>query len=134
MQKTIPALPVKSIKSSCEYYTSKLGFTVRHQEETFAIAVRDDIEIHLWQACDKSWKWRSLFLVLKPIWTGAESFISGTASCRIQVSGVTELYKEYKQQGVLHSHDTKVEDQHWGHREFPAKDDCGNLLTFYEVM
>jgi hypothetical protein len=134
MQKTIPALPVQSIKQSCEYYTNKLGFKIRHQEETFAIAVRDDVEIHLWQSCDKSWKWRSVFLALRPIWTGAESFIAGTASCRIEVQGVEELYEEYKKQGVLHSSNTKVEEQYWGHKEFAAVDNHRNLLTFYEVM
>jgi hypothetical protein len=54
MKKTIPALPVKVIKQSCEYYSNRLGFTIRHQEKTFAIAVRDDAEIHLWEACDRS--------------------------------------------------------------------------------
>lgn len=134
MNKTIPALPVKDIKQSCDYYIIKLGFTIRHQEETFAIAVRDDIEIHLWQSCDKSWKWRSIFLALKPIVTGAESFIAGTASCRIQVNGIDELFEEYKKQGVLHSSDTVVQEQYWGHREFPAVDNHRNLLTFYEVI
>ncbi|QEC66148.1 bleomycin resistance family protein [Panacibacter ginsenosidivorans] len=134
MQKTIPALPVQSVKKSCEYYTKRLGFTIRHQEETFAIAVRDEIEIHLWQSCDKSWKWRSVFLVLRPIWTGAESFIAGTASCRIELQGVDELYEEYKKQGALHSPDTVVIEQYWGHREFAAVDNERNLLTFYEVM
>lgn len=134
MQKTIPALPVVSIKMSCEYYTNKLGFRIRHQEETFAIAVRDEIEIHLWQACDTSWKWRSILLVLKPILTGAETFIAGTASCRIQVQGIDELYEEYKNQGVLHSHDSIVQEQYWGHKEFPAVDNHRNLLTFYEII
>lgn len=133
MKKNITALPVQDIKASCNYYINKLGFTVRHQEETFAIAVRDEIEIHLWQACDKSWKWRNLFLALKPIWTGAESFLAGTASCRIEVQGVDELFEEYKKQGVLHSDDTTVTLQYWGHKEFPAVDNYRNLLTFYEV-
>ncbi len=134
MQKTIPALPVQSIKQSCKYYTNKLDFAIRHQEEIFAIAVRDDIEIHLWQACDKSWKWRSILLFLKPIWTGAETFIAGTASCRIQVQGIQELYKEYKEQEVLHSPNAVIQEQYWGHKEFPAVDNHRNLLTFYEVM
>lgn len=134
LQNVIPALPVKSIKQSSEYYTKRLGFTVRHQEETFAIAVRDTVEIHLWQACDRSWKWRSIFLVLKPIWSGAESFIAGTASCRIQMQGVNDLYEEYKKQGVLHAADTVVVEQYWGHREFHAVDIDRNLLTFYEEM
>lgn len=133
LKKTIPALPVKDIKQSCHYYISKLGFAIRHQEDTFAIAVRDEIEIHLWQCCDRSWKWRSIFLALKPIWTGAESFIAGTASCRIEVMGVEELYDEYKKQGVLHSPYTKIVEQYWGHKEFHAVDIHRNLLTFYEV-
>ena len=134
MQKTIPALPVQDIKASCAYYTSRLGFTIRHQEETFAIAVRDEIEIHLWQACDKSWKWRSILLALKPIWTGAETFIAGTASCRIQVQGINELYEEYQKQEVLHSPDTIIQEQYWGHREFHVVDIHRNLLTFYEIV
>lgn len=103
MGKTIPALPVKDIKQSCDYYSTRLGFTIRHQEKNFAIAVRDDAEIHLWEACDKSWKLRSLFLAIRPIWTGAESFIAGTASCRIQVQVIEELFNEYKSKNVLHS-------------------------------
>jgi len=134
MLKTIPALPVQSIKQSCEYYINKLGFRIRHQEETFAIAVRDEIEIHLWQSCDKSWKWRSILLFVKPIWSGAESFIAGTASCRIEVQGVEKLYQEYKKQEVLHSSNTKVEEQYWGHKEFSAVDVNRNLLIFYEVI
>ena len=134
MKKTIPAFPVKDIELSCNYYTNRLGFTIRHKEETSAIAARDDIEIHLWQSCDKSWKWRSIFLVLKPIWTGAESFIAGTVSCRIEVEGIEELYEEYKKQGVLHTCDTKIEEQYWGHKEFPVVDLHRNLLTFYELI
>lgn len=101
LKKTILALPVQDIKVSCDYYSTKLGFTIRHKEETFAIAVRDDIEIHLWQSCDKSWKWRSIFLALKPIWPGAETFLAGTASCRIQVQGIDELFEEYKKTRCL---------------------------------
>jgi catechol 2,3-dioxygenase-like lactoylglutathione lyase family enzyme len=134
LKKTIPALPVKDIKQACDYYTNKLGFRIRHQEKTFAIAVRDDAEIHLWRSCDKSWKWRSIVLFLKPIWTGAESFIAGTASCRIEVQGVEQLYEEYKKRGILHSPDTIVQEQYWGHKEFHAVDIHRNLLTFYEVI
>jgi hypothetical protein len=36
------------------------------------------------------------FFSTKPIRTGAETFITGTASCRIQVQGVDELFEEYK--------------------------------------
>ena len=134
MFKTIPALPVQSISQSCEFYTTRLGFAIRHKEASFAIAVRDEIEIHLWAACDRSWKWRSVLLAMKPVRTGAETFIAGTASCRIQVQGIHELYEEYKKQDVLHSVDTVILEQYWGHREFATVDKDRNLLTFYELM
>jgi len=95
MVKSIPALPVQNIAKAAAFYTTKLGFTVRHQEATFAIVIRNDVEIHLWQSCDKSWKYRSIFLALKPISSGAESFLAGTASCRIQVQSIEELFAEY---------------------------------------
>ncbi len=131
---SVPALPVVSIKKAVDFYQTKMGFNARHQEETFAILVRGNVEIHLWQACDKSWKFRSLVLFLKPIWSGAETFIAGTASCRVEVEGIDELYSEYKAQGVLHCEHSVVEEQYWGHRDLATLDLYGNLITFYEVV
>lgn len=130
----IPALPVISVKNAVDFYQSKMGFHTRHQEQTFAILVRGDVEIHLWQACDRSWKFRSMVLFLRPIWSGAETFIAGTASCRVQVEGIDELYQEYKSQGVLHSEHSVVEEKYWGHRDLATLDLYGNLITFYEVV
>lgn len=132
MQKTIPALPVQSIKESMEFYKTRLGFTVRHHDEGFCIVVRDQVEIHLWKSADETWKERHDF-ASNPICSGAENFLAGTASCRIQVTGIDELFEEYKKQGVIYSPDTVVELQPWGDREFPALDHHRNLLTFYEI-
>ncbi|RYE39102.1 MAG: VOC family protein [Sphingobacteriales bacterium] len=134
MKKTIPALPVQDIQQSIEFYTNKLGFTARHYDEGFAIMVRDDVEIHLWKSGDDSWKNKVASLVENPVCSGAESFIAGTASCRIQVEGVEELFEEYKNKNVLHSVSTKVEEQPWGDKEFHAVDIHRNLLTFYEEI
>jgi catechol 2,3-dioxygenase-like lactoylglutathione lyase family enzyme len=131
---SIPALPAVSVKKAVDFYQSKMGFVARHQEESFAILVRGSVEIHLWQACDKSWKYRSLALFLRPIRSGAETFIAGTASCRVEVEGVDELYLEYKYQGVLHNEHSVVEEQYWGHRDLATLDLYGNLITFYEVV
>ena len=133
-KKSIPALPVVSVKKAVDFYQAKMGFHARHQEQTFAILVRGEVEIHLWQACDKSWKFRSLVLFLRPIWSGAETFIAGTASCRVEVEGIDELYAEYKVQGVLHGEHSVVEEQYWGHRDLATLDLYGNLITFYEVV
>ncbi|MBA3647700.1 MAG: VOC family protein [Chitinophagales bacterium] len=134
MKKTIPALPVQDIKQSIEFYTTKLGFRVRHHDEDFAIVVRDDVEIHLWKSGDETWKNKGASLAADPICSGAESFLAGTASCRVEVQDVDELFEEYKTQGVIYNPDTVVEAQPWGNREFPALDHHRNLLTFYEVI
>jgi hypothetical protein len=129
---TIPAFPVKLIDKAVDFYETRFGFNCRHKEKYFAILHRGDIELHLWASCDNSWKWSSILLFAKPIWTGAESFLAGTHSCRIQVKGIDELFEELKATNVLHSRKTVIEKTYYGTREFPTLDLHGNLLTFYE--
>jgi catechol 2,3-dioxygenase-like lactoylglutathione lyase family enzyme len=133
-KKSIPALPVVSIKKAIAFYETKMGFHARHQEATFAVMVRGSVEIHLWQACNKAWKWKSILLFLNPVAVGAESFLAGTASCRIEVEGIDELYLEYKAQGVLHNEHSVIEEQYWGDRDLATLDLYGNLITFFEVI
>jgi catechol 2,3-dioxygenase-like lactoylglutathione lyase family enzyme len=132
MTKTIPALPVQNIRKASEFYRTKLGFSVPHQDEGFAILARDEAEIHLWASNDESWKDFGEEMLRHPIVSGAESFLAGTASCRIEVNGIDELYEEYKKQGVLYNPETVITKQPWGTREFEALDLHRNLLVFYE--
>ncbi|MCI0706396.1 MAG: VOC family protein [Ignavibacteriae bacterium] len=132
LKSSIPTLPVYDVKKAVDFYKSKFGFSCPHEEKTFARLVRDEVEIHLWAACNDQWKLRSVFLFLKPITTGAESFLVGTASCRIEVETIDALYEEYKKSGVLYDSNTVVEKTTWGTREFAALDLHRNLLTFYE--
>jgi len=128
----IPALPVVNIDKAVMCYRDRFHFVCRHQDEGFAIFVRNEVEIHLWAACDYSWKWRSILLFLSPVWSGAESFLAGTASCRIEVENIESFYKEYEQTGVLYREETSIDETSWGKREFPTLDLHRNLLTFYE--
>jgi hypothetical protein len=98
----------------------------------FAKLLRDEVEIHLWASCDKSWKWRSILLFVRPIWSGAETFIAGTHSCRVQVVEIDKLYSELSKNGILYNTKTVIEKTDWGTREFPTLDLHGNLLTFFE--
>ena len=132
MIKTIPALPVHYIDKGTKFYEEKFGFTCKFKKEGFSKLIRDEIEVHLWETCDKNWKWRSIFLFLRPIWSGAETFIAGTHSCRIQVIDIDNFYKEFSQAGVLYNSKTIIEKTNWGTREFPTLDLHGNLLTFFE--
>ena len=129
--RTIPALPVRDIGAAVTHYRSRLGFESPHHEHGFAILVRDGAEIHLWESGDEEWRSRG-DLAERPVCSGAESFIAGTASCRIEVADVDRLYAELREAGVLHrvSHDG-VTSTGFGTREFAALDLDGNLLTFF---
>ena len=124
----IPALPVRAIASGTEFYREKLGFAVVHQEGGFAIVKRDCVEIHLWEASDESWRSRA---GAPPVTSGAESFLSGTASCRIAMTGIEELYSELLPLGIVHRN-APLKTQPWGCRDFAVTDVDGNLVTFFE--
>lgn len=126
--RAIPALPVRSSAQSLVFYRDQLGFTVRHADAGFVILQRDAVEIHLWEARDETWQERTNLL---PVVSGAESFIAGTASCRVQVTGVDVLYHEFQRLGIVHPK-APLSDQPWGTREFGILDPDNNLITFFE--
>ncbi len=67
-----------------------------------------------------------------PVRSGAESFIAGTASCRIQVDDVDALYAELKPNGVLHKVSREsLQDTDFGTREFATLDMDGNLIAYF---
>jgi catechol 2,3-dioxygenase-like lactoylglutathione lyase family enzyme len=131
MSQTIPAMPVRDAPAAADFYRDRLGFGVLHHDGGFAVLQRDDAVLHLWQAGDETWRERDS--LERPVRSGAESFIAGTASCRIQVDGVDALYDELRRGDVLHpvSKDG-VSDTDFGTRGFAALDMDGNLLTFFQ--
>ncbi len=133
---TIPALPCRDVAAAVEHYVKRFRFEVLHHDDGFAVLGRDDAVVHLWQSGDEGWRRRPVEdLQDCPVRTGAEDFLSGTASCRIQldsVEGVDELYAELSATGVLHPVDEgSPVDTDFGTREFASLDLDGNLLTFY---
>jgi catechol 2,3-dioxygenase-like lactoylglutathione lyase family enzyme len=130
--RAVPALPVQDVEVAVIFYKERLGFSVRHQDDSFAILERDEAELHVWAASDEGWRERVNF-VDEPVCSGAESFIAGTSSCRIEVVGVDGLYAEMAHADVLHPGDPgHAVDTDWGTREFAALDLEGNLLTFFQ--
>jgi catechol 2,3-dioxygenase-like lactoylglutathione lyase family enzyme len=126
---TTPALPSADLDRSVDFYRDVLGFDPVHSEGGFAILRRDAATLHLWGATDESWHARREWE--RPVVSGAESFIAGTASCRVKVQGVDELYTECSERGVLHPN-AHIQDTDWGTREFGVLDPDGNLIGFYE--
>jgi catechol 2,3-dioxygenase-like lactoylglutathione lyase family enzyme len=128
--RTIPALPVRDVNTAVSFYCDRLGFGVLHQDGGFAVLGRDEAVIHLWEAGDEGWRGRDGGE--SPVRSGAESFIAGTASCRIETEGVDELYEELRAAGVLHAVSRDgVTDTDFGTREFATVDADGNLVSFY---
>jgi catechol 2,3-dioxygenase-like lactoylglutathione lyase family enzyme len=131
LSQTIPALPVRDASRAVAFYRDKLGFDVLHHDGGFAVLRRDGAEVHLWEAADESWRERTADD--EPVRSGAESFIAGTASCRIDADGVDELYDELRARGVLHPASRGgVQDTDFGTREFAVLDLDGNLLSFFK--
>lgn len=131
MNQTIPAMPVHVMSAAVAFYRDRLGFEVLHHEGGFAVMVRDEAVVHLWEASDETWRQRASDE--SPVVSGAESFIAGTASCRVRVEGVDALYAELRDKDVLHpvSQDG-VGNTDFGTREFATLDLDGNLLAFFE--
>ena len=132
LNETIPALPVRDAVTAVDFYRDRLGFSVLHHDGGFAVLGRDDAVIHLWEASDESWRARES--TERPVRSGAESFIAGTASCRIRLDGVVdELYQELEHSDVLHpvSKDG-ISDTDFGTREFATLNLDGNLITFFQ--
>ena len=131
LSQAIPALPVRDAAAAAAFYRDRLGFTVLHHDGGFAVLGRDDAVVHLWEAGDETWRNRGS--IERPVQSGAESFIAGTASCRIRVEGVDELYEELRGNDVLHpvSKDG-VDATDFGTGEFATLDSDGNLVTFFQ--
>ena len=132
LSQTIPAMPVRDVPGALSFYRDRLGFDVVHEDGGFAVLRRDEAVVHLWEANDESWQARG-DVGEEPVRTGAESFIAGTASFRVQVEGVDDLYEELRQADVLHPVSReRVEETDFGTREFATLDPDGNLVTFFE--
>jgi hypothetical protein len=99
--RTIPALPVRDMVAAVAHYSERFGFDVPLADDGFALLRRDDAELHLWAASDEDWRTRA-DLARRPVCSGAESFIAGTASCRIEARDVDALYAELRDAQVIH--------------------------------
>ena len=132
LRQTIPALPVRDAAAAVDHYRDRFGFEVIHHDGGFAVLRRDEAILHLWEASDESWRHRDS--IEQPVRSGAESFIAGTASCRIRVDGVDELFEELRHNDILHpvSKDG-VQETDFGTREFATLDRDGNLVTFFRL-
>jgi hypothetical protein len=130
--KAAPASPVKDVVKATAFYRDRLGFSIGYTDESFGIVTRNGLKLHLWEANGERWsRWMDA-VSSTPVVGGAESFLAGTDSCRIEIEGIDQLYAELKTTDALYGSDTIIEETAWQTREFAALDLERNLLTFYE--
>ena len=129
--RTIPALPVAELEAAVEHYRVGFGFEV----STSARASRSSRAKRRAFTCGRrptSPGRERADLRERPVTSGAESFLAGTASCRIEVTEVDPLYDELAAAGVLHQASRGgVTETDFGTREFACLDLDGNLIEFF---
>ena len=115
----VPALPVSDERRAVAFFTEVLGFEELRDADDRGLGIlrRDAVEVQVWVADGSA--------------VGAERHLAGSASCRLQVTGVDDLYERCAAAGVVHPRAT-LADQPWGTREFGVLDPDGNLIGLFE--
>jgi uncharacterized glyoxalase superfamily protein PhnB len=114
----VPALAVSDKRRAVAFLQDALGFTeLSHEGHGLGIMRRDEVELHVWVADGSA--------------PGAERHLAGTVSCRIELTGIEELYRHCQALGVVHPNGP-LQDQPWGTREFAVLDPDNNLITLYQ--
>ena len=111
-------MPVSDMPKAVTFYCDNLQFKVIVQQTGFALLERDHITIQLWLSGDQTWQQRTDGIAIV---SGAESFLAGTASCRIAVQGVDELYADCRAADIVHPNG-HLERKDYGATEFAILD------------
>jgi catechol 2,3-dioxygenase-like lactoylglutathione lyase family enzyme len=113
-----PVLAVRDVPASVRFYTEKLGFNLRFQDNPqapkYAGVERDGVRIHLQ-------------------WHDEADFAGEQPELRFVIDDVDALFEEYRDKGVFHAH-TALRDTPWGTREFAFYDPDRNGLFFYRDL
>lgn len=133
LKAAVPVLPVADTVAAAAFYRDRLGFAIAHADSQYAIVTRDAVELHLWAARDRSWQQRSRDPADSPVTSGAETFLAGTASCRVLVGDLDELYASCRAAGVVHPNGS-LSAKPYGLREFAVLDGDGNLITYFQPL
>lgn len=115
----VPAHPVSDERRAARFLADALGLEefIGADGHGLGILVRDAVQIHGWVGDGRA--------------EGAERQLAGSASCRIAVEGVADLYDHCTSLGVVHP-SAHLRHQPWGVDEFGILDPDGNLITLYE--
>jgi catechol 2,3-dioxygenase-like lactoylglutathione lyase family enzyme len=110
LRSAIPVLPVRDVPQAVAFYRDKLGFSPVFQMDGYAIVIRAAIEFHL---------------------DGFAEWPRPSTTCRVNLTGVDELYAEIEPKGIVHPDEPLLTHPH-GMRQFSILDPWGNRVTFAE--
>ena len=114
----VPSLPVSNERRAVDFYQRALGLReLTDGGVGLGILVRDDVEVHVWVADGSA--------------PGADTYLAGSASCRIEVTEVRALFERCDALGVVHPN-APLRPTPWGTREFGVLDPDGNLVTLFQ--
>lgn len=115
----VPVLPVSDLRRSVAFLSQALGFVELLDSSGIGLGIlnRDAVQVHLWVADGSA--------------PGAEQYLAGSASCRIEVVGIDALNDQCAALGIIHPN-APLGARPWGAREFAILDPDGNLITLYE--
>ena len=107
-----PVLPSLDIARTVAFYCGTLGFEEVHAApREYAIIERGPVELHFWYTEDAA--------------------LPKASGCRVQVTGIDELYSLCQVAGIVHPN-APLTAKLWGTSEFAILDPDGNCLTFHQ--
>jgi catechol 2,3-dioxygenase-like lactoylglutathione lyase family enzyme len=111
---TTPVLASLDIRRSVDFFVSKLGFSELYAVPgQYGIVSHGKVNIHFWPCADAS--------------------IPKATSCRVQVTGIEQLFRHCLSLDIVHPN-APLETKPWGNKEFAITDTDGNLVTFHEAI
>lgn len=115
----VPALPVSDLRRFVAFLVQALGFDELLDSDGSGLGIldRDAVQVHLWVADGSA--------------PGAEKYLAGSASCRMEVVGIDAVHEQCVGLGIVHPN-APLGGRPWGTREFAILDPDGNLITLYE--
>lgn len=124
-------LPVSDVALAADFYEQRFGFQRGEVGDGSAVLRRDRVEIRLWSAGELE---AELAAAGHRDLDGGSPRVAGSASGRIEVSGLHALYERCRRDGTVHPHGELGRVEAWGIEEFAALDLDHNCLSFYEPV
>src|ERR1700743_1084079 len=97
----VPILASLNEEETVAFYTEKLGFTFHSSWDGYLIFSKDGVDVHLWPCKDPE--------------------IAKNTGCYLNVTGVDELYAQYKEHGIIHP-EGELQVMPWEMKQFTIVD------------